>query len=293
MQRRETNLCLLSVDEATAPTHTDVAVDEEIRPADARGGVRRDPREQEASIALERLFDAKRESVFFSRQLEVMNEAQWFHWVTNRALRGLIARGAIKSEVRGLKTGGSIHLMWHRSHRYYRRDAARLVQLVEAYADPNIGAALGLHGEMMVLEGFARHEFVMRGRNTRSFNGRTWTASGHDLDFIFEKDGTAYGIEVKNTLGYMDYAELDTKIDLCLDLGLRPVFAVRMLPKSWVNQVFHASGFALILKYQLYPWTHRGLARQVREELGLPVDAPRALADGTMERFERWHRADL
>ena len=48
-------------------------------------------------------------------------------------------------------------------------------------------------------------------------------------------------------------------------------------------------GFALILKYQLYPWTHRKLAKRVAEELSLPVDAPRAIAEATMERFLKWH----
>lgn len=33
----------------------------------------------------------------------------------------------------------------------------------------------------------------------------------------------------------------------------------------------------LVLKWQLYPWTHRELARRVQTELGLPVDSPRAL----------------
>ena len=115
--------------------------------------------------------------------------------------------------------------------------------------------------------------------------------SAHDLDFIFEKEGEAYGVEVKNTLGYMDYRELDAKIALSLDIGVRPVFAARMLPKSWVHEVQAAGGFSLILKCQLYPPTHRDLARRVRDELDLPVDTPRALADGTMGRFERWHRA--
>jgi hypothetical protein len=46
-----------------------------------------------------------------------------------------------------------------------------------------------------------------------------------------------------------------------------------------------------ILKYQLYPWAHRDLARRVRAELGLPVDAPRALEEGTMMRFLRWHES--
>jgi len=71
---------------------------------------------------------------------------------------------------------------------------------------------------------------------------------------------------------------------------LRPVFAVRMLPKSWAFEVIRAGGFALILKWQLYPLTHRDLAARVRTELRLPVDAPVGLESGTMDRFERWHR---
>lgn len=114
----------------------------------------------------------------------------------------------------------------------------------------------------------------------------TWT-------FIFERDGLAYGVEVKNTLGYMDHGELLVKIALCRHLGIRPVFAARMLPKSWVKAVVDAGGFALIMKYQLYPWAHRDLARRVRADLGLPVDSPRALQDGTMQRFVTWHERNL
>lgn len=40
----------------------------------------------------------------------------------------------------------------------------------------------------------------------------------------------------------------------------------------------------MILKYQLYPWTHAELARRVARELTLPVDAPKSLAEGTMNR---------
>lgn len=180
--------------------------------------------------------------------------------------------------------------MWDRRNRYYRREAARVVKLVEEYANPNVGAAIGLHGEAMVLEGFARRQFVLLGRNTRTFEGTIWNRTAHDLDFIFRRDGVDYGVEVKNTLGYMDHPEMEIKIELCRELGLRPVFVARMLPKTWVNEINTADGFALILKYQLYPWAHGDLARRVREELGLPVDSPRALAEGTIDRFIRWHR---
>ena len=56
-----------------------------------------------------------------------------------------------------------------------------------------------------------------------------------------------------------------------------------------MKEIVDAGGLALILKCQLYPWSQRDLARRVRQELGLPVDAPRALEEGTMDRFLRWH----
>lgn len=238
-------------------------------------------------------FGSHREHVFYSRQIEVQYEDNYFHWITNRALRELRGEGLISGETRSLSTGGSINLLWHRGYRFYRRSAARLVDLVEEYADPNIGGAVGLHGEFMVLEGFARCEFVMRGRNTREFAGNAWNKTEHNLDFIFEKDQKSYGIEVKNTLGYMDYEEFQLKIRLCRFLGIRPIFVVRMLPRSWMNELITAGGYGMILKYQLYPWTHKELARRVAAELGLPVDAPRTLSDGTMRRFLEWHRKQL
>jgi hypothetical protein len=141
--------------------------------------------------------------------------------------------------------------------------------------------------------GMARAQFVMDGRNTRGHGGLLWDRSEHDLDFVFERDGRAYGVEVKNTLAYMDHDELVTKLAMCGALGLIPVFVVRMAPRTWVKEVGDAGGFVLILKYQLYPWSQRDLARRVAAELGLPVDAPRALAAGTIRRFTIWHERAL
>ncbi|MGA2176404.1 MAG: hypothetical protein ABSH38_15620 [Verrucomicrobiota bacterium] len=210
--------------------------------------------------------------------------------MTNRAIRDLEASGKIVSEWRQLKTGGPIKLLWNKSYRYYRRSAAELVKLVEEYSDPNIGGALGRHGELMVLEGFAKNRFVMAGQSTREFGGKKWTQTDHNLDFIFERDGCAYGVEVKNMLGYMVHEEFKVKIQLCKALGIVPVFVARMLPKVWVYELLGHGGFALILKHQLYPLAHKDLAKRVAAELGLPVDAPQRLADGTMARFVAWHR---
>lgn len=252
-----------------------------------------DPAQQGAESALREMFDTSRTSVFFSRQLEVQLEHRFFHWVTNRAVRDLVLAGVIQTETRKLGMGGIIKLLWHRGYRYYKRAANEVVALVEEYAHPNIGGALGLHGEMMVLEGFARKRFVLLAREANQIEGRTWTETDHNIDLMFERDGVRYGIEVKNTLGYMDYEELKIKVRLCLHLGLRPVFVVRMAPKHWLYEVSSQGGFVLILKYQLYPWTHADLAKRVATALNLSVDAPRALADRTMDRFLAYHDTNM
>jgi hypothetical protein len=188
-----------------------------------------------------------------------------------------------------MSTGGIIKLYWHKNFRYYKRGAAKLTALVEEYSHPDVGSALGLHGETMILTMFAEAQFVQLGRETRSFGGETWRDTDHDIDFIFARDDIAYGVEVKNTLGYMDKEEFDIKVALCLHLGIRPVFAVRTMPRIWMIELNEVGGFGLIFKYQLYHWTHKDLAKRVSAEIMLPVDSPRRMSSNTMQRFLDWH----
>jgi len=51
--------------------------------------------------------------------------------------------------------------------------------------------------------------------------------------------------------------------------------------------------FCLILKYQLYPVYLKQLAERIRRELELPVDSPKALEDGKMRRFVKWHNGNM
>src|SRR5262249_28721180 len=207
--------------------------DYEVPEADAGS----DAYQKSARETLETFFERNASSVFFGNQLAVRNEDRFFHWITYRAIADLVSSRLIRTETRKLAIGSEIKLFWHRKHRYYKRDAKRIVELVNEYGNPNICAAMGLHGEQMVLGVFARKEFVMRGHHTRRFLDREWRQTEHNLDFIFERDDRAYGVEVKNTLSYMDQEEFETKIQLCEMLGVTPVFAVRMLRKSWINEL--------------------------------------------------------
>ena len=62
-----------------------------------------------------------------------------------------------------------------------------------------------------------------------------------------------------------------------------------MMPKNYIQEVFLAGGFSLILGNQHYPLMAHDLAKRVRETLALPVMTIQALPDTTLVRFERWH----
>jgi hypothetical protein len=145
----------------------------------------------------------------------------------------------------------------------------------------------------MIVEAFARNQFLLVGRESKAYGESRWSKTEHDLDLIVERDGVGYGIEVKNTLSYMNEQELRVKLGLCEHIGVRPIFVVRMLPRTWANDIIVAGGYAMILGWQLYPRAQAELAKTIREELGLPVDSPTAVAQGTMEKLLAWHRRNV
>jgi len=98
-----------------------------------------------------------------------------------------------------------------------------------------------------------------------------------------------YGVEVKNALSYVDRVELLAKIEMCKFLSLRPLFIMRMAPTNYIELVRTAGGFTLVFEWQLYPYGQEQLAYRVKERLGLKVDCPQGIADGTMQRLLNWH----
>lgn len=103
-----------------------------------------DEYELSARNRLNEFFELNSTRVFFGNQLAVQNEGEFFHWITYRAIGQLINEGIILTERRRMKIGTEIKLVWHRKHRYYKRDAKRILDLVDEYGSPNICAAMGL-----------------------------------------------------------------------------------------------------------------------------------------------------
>jgi hypothetical protein len=253
----------------------------------------RDSVVDDAKQALQGFFAREQKSVFYQRQLQVLFEGTFFHWITAHALSELAEEGRIASETRALPVTGSITLYRATTHRYWRRQAEDIIELVSQFSQPSFTQAIGSQAELMFDAGLASVGFVPAARKVRSYDGKDWTETGHDLDRVYQRNGIAYGAEIKNTLGYIERSELVAKLRMCKHLGLRPLFIVRMAPKSYINEVRLEGGFTLVFKYQLYPFGQKNFADRVKEALRLPTDSPARIADGTLQRFLNWHTKSL
>lgn len=253
-----------------------------------------DPIEQEAKTEIKDFLNKSenQKSVFYSRQLQIIYERHFFHWVTTRALSSLVDEGEVINEQRELSEGGVIELYWHKSNRYYKKKAKKLVSLVEEYIKSS-REGVGRYAELLVHHAFTKNGFIPKGEHTKKINNTEWTESEHDLDFIFERNGIQYGVEVKNTMSYISKQLFLTKLEICEYLNLKPLFIVRMLPKNWFMEVKQRGGYVMFLEYQVHPPSHRELTKRIGRELNLKLDCPESIQDGTMNRFLQWHNKQI
>ena len=169
--------------------------EDHVEPPEKR---RRDVKIDEAKSALMKaLFRERAEEVFYGRQIEVLFEEKFFHWITSRALRELIAEGAINSVKESLAGGDvEIRFYWSKETRYWKRKSERVRKLVQEFSAPEFGRALGAHAETMFDAALPTVGFMPKARDVREYGGRVWTRTEHNLDRIFERDGVAYGTEI-------------------------------------------------------------------------------------------------
>lgn len=264
-----------------------------------------DKYEIDATERLGKFFKKYKNSVFITKQLQVLFESHYFHWVTYRALidlekeAGLIKRKAhklnrIKAEVR-----------FHRSNRYHIRKTRKLLEIVKEYSEKAVSEACGEEANRLFFIALSERHFRYHGKDTNKFKRRKWTQTKHDLDYILERNDIVYGIEIKNTFGYIDREEVEIKIKMCKYLGIDPLFIMRSCPQPYMNQIYKAGGFGLVFETKIFPLVLKPLVKKINDEEYLPYtddnlvlkkgkvrkicDTPKAIPDGIIDRFEKWH----
>ena len=253
------------------------------------------PPDPAVNLAIPRLrffFEASPQRLFYSTQIETSLEREFFHWIAGKALLQLGNAREIQRVSVPLQ-GQTINFYANRKHRYIQRELKAMLKLLRQMFDPEFTHALGRHGELMFDAALGRNGFRAEASNTKSWNGRTWDQTNHNLDRVVTRDGIAYGVEIKNTQNYISRDELRTKLQLCRHLGVTPLFIMRFAPKSYMHEIQQTGGFGLLFEEQIYPWGHNALLSEVREQLGLKVQSPRNVKEGDMQRLLKWHTKRL
>lgn len=210
------------------------------------------------------------DSPYHRKQIEVIFESEYPHWATNRAVGALIDEGFLRQRVVQIPNL-ELYFVYRRGIRYIARAINQRSELVRRYSDPSVSEATGGQAEIWFLFLFKSNSFDVVGRNTKEYRGIQWTKTEHDLDFIVEKDGISYGVEVKNTLPYMEDDEFNIKVEMCEYFGIRSLFALRYAPYSQIERVAGQLGLILIFKSKIFPPGHQHLVTNIWNFMRLPV----------------------
>jgi hypothetical protein len=246
----------------------------------------------EASKEIQELYKTNPQAVFYIRQLQVKFEKKYYHWITRNAIVGLEKIGLLKQTNISVISSGNkleLHFFTHPTNRYPKRAANELAKIVAEYSQDHIMRSCGNRAEVLFAEGLATKGFTIYMRKANSYGRKKWTKSGHNLDYIIERNGIAYGCEIKNKLDYIEKNELDIKLKMCKHLGIRPLFIMRASPTCYNNMIINAGGFALIFEAQIYDLSQKYLVEKIRMKLGYKADCPRSIPEGIINRFYRWH----
>jgi hypothetical protein len=264
---------------------------------------RSDSFEEDAVNRLTKFFKKFKNSVFDTKQLQVLFESHYFHWVTYRALTQLEKSKIIRIDHQ--RRGQAIaDIRYHRSNRYSKRKIVRLMELIKTYSDQRISDACGQEANNLFQLALLERNFSYVAKETREYKQKKWTKTQHDLDLILTKGENAFGIEIKNSFDYIDREEMEIKIELCDHLGIIPVFIVRSAPKSYIETVREAGGFTLVYEAKIFPRALRDLAERINAEKFTPYlndpsvvrngrirklcDAPKSIPSGIIDRFANW-----
>jgi len=242
-----------------------------------------------AQKEIKELYENNKESVYYLRQLQVKLEKRYYHWVTNNALIGLFKIGYLKDYRIEREKGTSTRYFIHKSNRYPMREIKKLESVIDEYSQDHITRSCGHRAEDLFCKALALRGFMPAATKVKEYKGKRWDKTGHDLDFVFSKDGIDYGCEIKNTLGYIEKEELEIKLEMCNYLGVKPLFIMRNSPQSYNHMIYQNSGFVLIFVTQIYELSQQILVNRIKEVADLPVICTAAIPDGIINRFVVWH----
>jgi hypothetical protein len=241
------------------------------------------------AVPVVRKFFSRRKMPFYIGQLQCQFEKQFFHWITYKAIRELLGESFLGNTDTTI-AGNAVKFVYRANlpSKTVNSHIKSAAQLLATVWDDEISKVRGKHLEALVKAELRANAFTIVGTHARSYE-EEWTETDHNLDFIAElSNGQAIGLEIKNTLPYIPRSEFEIKLKMCKFLGIKPVFAVHWLPKSYIWQVYKQGGFGWLFEYQLYPLGYERLCQQLQKRLGFPVMVMTELPATPQRLFSTW-----
>jgi len=234
-----------------------------------------------------------KDSAFYKKQIQVIFEDLYPHDVTGKAVNELIDDGFLKN--RTVTFGTKMHaiFVYRYNVRYTAREINEKLKILERYSDDEVNDGVGKYAEILFNHMFESNQFKIIGRNTNKFKNKVWRKSKKDLDFIIQRDGINYGVEIKNTFDYMPQDEFDEKLEMCQFLGLLPVFPLRCPSELQYAQMKDIGGLALKFKTRIFPPGHQKLVTNIWNHFRLPVNIWGEISPPIKAIFLSYHRNNL
>lgn len=251
------------------------------------------PSSEKIKIAAEtvlKLFTEGELQVAFDREIRYRLEAQFPHDITGEAIRKLKEDRKIKiTNIPGRRgTGDMPNIFYCLPNSNYNS----LIPLMHKKLDLSIfitgtSSAMGRHAELAWWRAFKRNnwniyptsESDLKGVN--EYKGRKSTIN-NNIEYVAEKDGIEYGIEVKNGLNYPD--DLYWKFTVATELETIPLIISRWLNPAQVPLIEGLGGTQIVYKDSIYSTTYKSMIEEARTILGTPVIAMDEIDDDYFNR---------
>jgi hypothetical protein len=257
-----------------------------------------DPQIPKAKQAVMQLFEDKwgraKKKPYFLSQIAVLFEDSFSYNIVYQAAIQLCNEGKLSKSIRCSKNGKRLIFLNHSKFCDPKYKPSidthihSILKIVNEYSEKKNTDIIGNHLESLVRTELERLGFEIIGTHTNKTEKKAYTKGKSTLDFIakHKSDKLTIGVEVKNTLSVLDKKEVKTKIDICHDLGITPVFAVRQI-NPHLKLIKDNNGFSWIFKNILYPQKLKGLA-ELSMRLDLPIEVSSTLPLESVNAFEKW-----
>lgn len=236
--------------------------------------------EVEDQFAMDILQLVEYKKIVYLREIQLNLEDRYKHYETNNKLKSLVQH-------RKINTIYALDRRWFfpadSSWESFKGIAEEKLKLVKVFEDYERGFERDRikyqdYSEYLVEQAMIRAGYKVVAKDSYYFNGiscvlQKGAGRPPDLDYIaMLPNGVFVGVQVKNRVEYPKPGDIDSLIELCRVLHLRPLLVTRQAHPMTFDVIKRLGGWVVVFKQiLLQPGFPRDVFNILREQLGIPI----------------------